>query len=885
VADHDHHTPSATAYGLEVAENHDRVALGGSAATYKPPRAWALAYPLGLHHSHVTPHTAPPALVAAHDWRIAALDGGAGAYSVDPRVALGRTVLRLDGAPAPYYPDATTARRIPAPFRRADLPGSSQPFQPSADYAFGEPTTPDSGAPQVDHDHWQQGAPPQALAVDHNHDNAPRRSMLSGSSAGFSPRRYRAELPHQPIPTAALSGDSVPYYLDAWTARRIGQPWRASRLGASAAPYYTDGRTARLPQTLEHVWREATLAGSGAIHWPGFKRARLGTDVGAAPPNFVERAPEVLSSRSVPFNQAKLRRHPARLAFSPIPHKDATALAPWSQAAALDRPVGAVMDALSALDELAALPYRQATPGPDDGAVVPFGDQRVVDQFRAVPYRQASPGPDVGDVAAYRQPPRNDAERDSLHRGVRLGGIQDATRLSPIYAPEIGNDLRAALRPIPLSGSTCAYRRPPGVDVRLAAPAAPSGVPVVSHEWTRRPSTDRAVSVPVQMPTLVPWSGGITRDRSSTLPWGPGQPVDDGPDIPFRDDDPQRPGDYPDIIPPRGTYTVDNTISVIRKSDSAPILASAVQASIDMDSVAHSVSLVVHRENDLAIVDPSTGLGPREVTITVNGWSMVALIERYRRVEAFGRPAWQLQGRGRSAALLAPYAHAATGISSGLAAASQLATDALAGTGWTLAWDAVDWNIGAGEYSYREASPLDRVSRIAATIGALVEPDTLTRTLTVRPRFAVNPSGWLGSTPSAVIPAGVITQLETSYEPGIARNAVYVTGGTQGVNVNATRQGTAGDNPLENITDDLVTTLEAGAERARIAIYGSGPRSDVTLELPMMDPPGYPQPGDIVHVTQSSTWAGLVRGTAISAVTDRQGRTRAGQRLTIDRRA
>ena len=376
------------------------------------------------------------------------------------------------------------------------------------------------------------------------------------------------------------------------------------------------------------------------------------------------------------------------------------------------------------------------------------------------------------------------------------------------------------------------------------------------------------------------WSRAVKRDRKKVLPWGPGQQVARETLISY-EIEPNAGDDPPVIIPPQGTYTVNNQVTVVRLPERTPIQCRALQASLDIDSAQWQVQLAISDAASFAALAPGSG-GVREIEADVNGFVVQARITTARKSDVFGQPGWQLGGNGLSSELAEPAAAVRTYRQAGAATAAQEATDELAGTGWTLQWDAVDWVLPSGARSYRRQAPLQAIAELAETIGARVQPDPATRTLYVISRLPTNPVDYPSSNPDIAFPADTILRLDTQLQDAPEYNAVYVSGGQQGVSVLATRNGTAGDQPADDIQAALVTAVEAGQERGRVEIHGSGPLLQETLEAPILDVPGVALPGQLVEMTGALDWFGLVTAVDVAA-TINNDIINVAQRITVER--
>lgn len=431
-------------------------------------------------------------------------------------------------------------------------------------------------------------------------------------------------------------------------------------------------------------------------------------------------------------------------------------------------------------------------------------------------------------------------------------------------------------------------------DVRLPwnHSIAPRDAPTIAPWRTAVPHRRRPAALPWQAPPArtaavrVPWNQATPRRHiEKSLAWGKGEPIP--PPViksPWVNTDPDFLDDYPPILATKGVYIMSDSVIITRVSDAAVVECSRVNASLDFDSNAWHFTATLLREADLAIVEPLPG-GPREIDIEINGWHLRAIVESYARDRAFNAPAWTIKGRSTSAWLAAPYAPTRSYTNPGLASMAQLALDELSGTGWTVNWNpSVDPIVDTGLFSYADQSPLQAIGLLANAIGARVQHDPVAKVIEITSRYPVSPGAWSGTVPDVVIPESIITRLGMQWQPAPAYNWILVSGGNQGVNVEAELSGTPGDEPAPAIVDPLIVDQDAGGERARVALVGSGGYRAVGITLPIISPISVVTPGMLAEIQESGgNWKGLVLATSIT-VELRNSALVARQQLNMERR-
>lgn len=335
-------------------------------------------------------------------------------------------------------------------------------------------------------------------------------------------------------------------------------------------------------------------------------------------------------------------------------------------------------------------------------------------------------------------------------------------------------------------------------------------------------------------------------------------------------------------IPSREVYPVMHSIFVNRVSDGLPVEVLSVRCSLDLASWVWGFDLTLADEAGYAAIQPSGGLVLLDISLDGEYvFRMVA--ETWRRHTVFGRTAFSVSGRTEAAYLARPYGAARSYTETETRSALQLAVQELAGSGWSVDWQTVDWLVPPGAYSYGGLTSMDAIRHVAGAVGAVCQADRYLKTIHVLPRYPVSPWLWDQATPDVIVPEAVILGRELRYDPKPAYNAVYVVGQTgDGVIVRCRRAGTAGDTMAPQIVHPLVTSVDAGREMGRVALSGTADWETVGIET-VLAPPDVPLvlPGSLVRVEEASgAWMGQVTGVVLEA-----GRGAIGQRLDVERRA
>jgi hypothetical protein len=108
-------------------------------------------------------------------------------------------------------------------------------------------------------------------------------------------------------------------------------------------------------------------------------------------------------------------------------------------------------------------------------------------------------------------------------------------------------------------------------------------------------------------------------------------------------------------VPIRRVYFVINEVTLTRWPDGTPVPVLGLSLSLDADSWAWGFEATLPLIAE-ALVVPDEGASPVELIAAVNGTAFHVLAENLSRERVFGDASIRVTGRGRSAALAAPYA-------------------------------------------------------------------------------------------------------------------------------------------------------------------------------------------------------------------------------------
>ena len=259
-------------------------------------------------------------------------------------------------------------------------------------------------------------------------------------------------------------------------------------------------------------------------------------------------------------------------------------------------------------------------------------------------------------------------------------------------------------------------------------------------------------------------------------------------------------------IPTRQVYRMQHTISVTLEN-LTPIDVDGVSLALDSDSFAWSFSANLLNLNQLDLVKQPTNAPPVTLIITIDGTVFKMLVEKITRNRSFAKNSISLSGRSLSALLSSPYEQPRSATQSSIMTVQQLANLELP-DGWTINWTAPTWNVPSGAFSYTSKTPIQVISEIAASIGAIVVPSRNAKVLNVMPRYRVLPWNFDASAPDLVIPDSAIVSLSYRNIVPTQANAVYVHGSEIGGVLSRCRlTGTAGDRLSATVTNALMTDV------------------------------------------------------------------------------
>jgi hypothetical protein len=278
-------------------------------------------------------------------------------------------------------------------------------------------------------------------------------------------------------------------------------------------------------------------------------------------------------------------------------------------------------------------------------------------------------------------------------------------------------------------------------------------------------------------------------------------------DLPRPPPTPQPPEHQTITIPTRTVYTMQHTILVKTYPDNIPVSLSKISLSLDRDSYAWNFSGVLANKADLSLFVMSDFV-PIKLTITINSYQWLVLVEKIPEKKSFGKTDISLQGRSLSVLLGDPW-QSTNSYTAGSDMTVQQIANALIPYDWSINWQHPTWLVPANTYSYVQQTKLQALKTLTTNIGAVLIPDRATQTLIVKPNYPVLPWNYhlSGITPDLIIPDSAIESIGIESRTVSPINGVYVHGEQNGVLAFCRLNGTAGDVLAPTQSNALITDV------------------------------------------------------------------------------
>lgn len=326
-------------------------------------------------------------------------------------------------------------------------------------------------------------------------------------------------------------------------------------------------------------------------------------------------------------------------------------------------------------------------------------------------------------------------------------------------------------------------------------------------------------------------------------------------------------------IPDRRVYFVINSIEFYRTSGGQAIPISSASVTLDTDSMAWQLTASIPRISD------ARALNGDQVTLVINGHSWQFVIDSWSESRSYSQRGATVTGRSLSAKLSASLSLKRSHTEQAARTMIQLAEAELP-DGWTIDWQAADWLVDAGAWSYASQSPIEAIQTLSTAAGSFIYPALNTQLLTVKPLFNALPWALSNIAPDIYVPDSIITTLGSQYQRKQQADGVWVSGGSAGVSVFVKRTGTSGSNQLSDVTNSLITTTAAARALGGTLLAQSLPYNTDTLQMPISSDTGLVTPGLVV---ETDSGIGYARGIKVSASVNNNRAVSVNQQVEVDR--
>lgn len=379
-------------------------------------------------------------------------------------------------------------------------------------------------------------------------------------------------------------------------------------------------------------------------------------------------------------------------------------------------------------------------------------------------------------------------------------------------------------------------------------------------------------------------------DHSQTFAWGYGLNnfvIGGVTTIPSRPEDIIPPEPDPPIVHINyEVYRVVNTVNITVRPSGQFLDFENFSITRDVESFAWTCTFDLLTEQSYNLVRP-VGRTLQTIDININGTVFTVFVGKANtsvRASANGTTrVYRCTGWSNLKRLSYPYARRRSFTDSQARTAAQIATNELAGTGFTVDWQTIDWQVPAGVHTYQNKTSLGAILGVVNGVGGVIVPDLSENTFTVRPYYPVSPWNW-GDEFTQInrqMNESQFFSIDNDTIPRDNPNGVYVYGQEQGVGVFAVRLGTSGNELLPDVVDRYITANTAGQERGRIEVA----RNSFIELIPMstyIDENGIIMPQELIEFTalDGTLWRGMVVQTTVNC--SRVG-TALTQQITVAR--
>lgn len=326
----------------------------------------------------------------------------------------------------------------------------------------------------------------------------------------------------------------------------------------------------------------------------------------------------------------------------------------------------------------------------------------------------------------------------------------------------------------------------------------------------------------------------------------------------------------------RNTYIMRPTINCVRVSDDLKILINSVNYSISRGQFSATCSIKF-----CSRIDFERAIG-QELKISINGYDFYVICEQPSTSNRFTNQSYSANCRSRFALLSNPYARATNYANPTAKTLAGIMSDILVNTGWSLDNKMIDYPIPTGAFTYTNLTPAAALLSVAKSIGAILDINDATKTVSVVPAWPVMPWDTTNAICDVILNDSIILEHSSSQTINQEHNAVFVRGEQQGVACKIKRAGSLGDQFANDVVDTLITHNQAARQRGTCELANSGNKQNTTIKTKLLDDLPPIRPGMLVGITYtSSVFKATCDSMTINASISEQGAITVSQTIQV----
>lgn len=332
----------------------------------------------------------------------------------------------------------------------------------------------------------------------------------------------------------------------------------------------------------------------------------------------------------------------------------------------------------------------------------------------------------------------------------------------------------------------------------------------------------------------------------------------------------------PYVIPPNGTYIMENTFVAKRVADNQPFEVFGCSVDTDDNSWCWSGSFTIPAEH-LQYVKAITGQLPL-IELVINGDSYVILVESFNRSRSFNQDTYTVKGRSISALLddphSAPISYTNDKAISAVQLIQQMVADTVGDT-LTVVWEDlvsdIGWVLAPESVSVSNQSVIKAIASIIEPVGGMVFTHPSQPVLVIKKVYPY--AHWENPTViNHTLAEDIVTDEGTSWERTQSKNGVYVTDPATGNTVKVLRRGTAGERLAEEINSPIVSSHQARVSAGKHALIKANTAENKSLSFPFLPQMNHLYPADTLCITTDSgqDW-GIINSVSVGVSVSNEG--------------